>query len=160
MKKISKNQSLFNCNTGGTNTKSLVLWREILMAYIIPSVMAGIGALVVADNTLLLRACTTIGGFSAFVAWLIVMLLQRKNGSDRRGIRKQIFRIVLTGLLVGILITLMIYGLLVVFNLDNKFILLNYIWIDFPISAVITSANLAFRWQRTVTTNFSSYGGG
>lgn len=130
------------------------------MAYSIPSIMAGIGGLVVADTTLLLRAGTTIGGFSAFVAWLIVMLLQRKNVSGRRGIGKQIFRIVIFGLLVGILITLMIYGLLVVFNLDNKFIVLNYIWIDFPFSAVITSANLAFRWQRTVTTNFSSNGGG
>ncbi|MDA1636063.1 MULTISPECIES: hypothetical protein [Bacillus cereus group] len=116
------------------------------MAYIIPSFMAGIGALVVADNTLLLRAFTTIGGFSAFVAWLIVILLQSKNGSERRGKRKQIFRIVLTGLFISILITLMIHGLLVVFNLENTFILLNYIWIDFPVSASITSANLAFRW--------------
>ncbi|EJR57377.1 hypothetical protein IIO_04904 [Bacillus cereus VD115] len=146
MKKISKNKAFFNCNIGGTNTKSLVLWREILMAYILPSIMAGIGALVMADNTLLLRAFTTIGGFSAFVAWLIVILLQRKNGSERREKRKQIFRIVLTGLLVSILITLIIHGLLVVFDLDNKFILLNYIWIDFPVSALITSAILAFRW--------------
>lgn len=160
MKKLSKNKSFFNYNTGGTNAKSLVIWREILMAYIIPSIMAGIGALVVADNTLLLRAFTTIGGFSAFVAWLIAMLLQRKNDSERRGKRKQIFGIVLTGLLVGILITLMIHGLLAIFNLNNKFILMNYIWIDFPVAAVITSANLAFRWHRTVTTNFSSYGGG
>ena len=146
MKKISKNKTLFNYHAGGTNTKNLVLWREILMAYIIPSFMAGIGALVVADNTLLLRAFTTIGGFSAFVAWLIVILLQSKNGSERRGKRKQIFRIVLTGLFISILITLMIHGLLVVFNLENTFILLNYIWIDFPVSASITSANLAFRW--------------
>lgn len=126
------------------------------MAYIIPSIMAGIGGLVVADSTLLLRACTTIGGFSAFVAWIILILLQRKKISGREKIGKRIFRIIIIGLLVGILITLMIYGLLVIFDLDNEFILLNYIWIDFPLSALITSTILAFRWQRTITIDFPS----
>ncbi|GAA2823219.1 hypothetical protein RMN57_04070 [Kitasatospora sp. CM 4170] len=59
-----------------------VLWREVLVAYAMPAVMAGIGGAATGQSELMIAAATTIGGTSAVVATLLgARLLRRPDRS-------------------------------------------------------------------------------
>ncbi|MEU2632479.1 hypothetical protein ABZ641_36665, partial [Kitasatospora sp. NPDC007106] len=55
-----------------------VLWREVLAAYAMPAVTAGIGGAVTRQPHLVAAALTTIGGTSALVAAALGAVLRRQ----------------------------------------------------------------------------------
>ncbi|WP_327673415.1 hypothetical protein [Kitasatospora sp. NBC_00458] len=55
-----------------------VLWREVLVAYAMPAVMAGAGGLATGQRQLLIAAATTIAGTSAVVAALVGARLRKR----------------------------------------------------------------------------------
>ncbi|MFE6052729.1 hypothetical protein ACFQ6N_18390 [Kitasatospora sp. NPDC056446] len=55
-----------------------VLWREVLLAYVMPAVMAGLGGAVTRQQELVVAALTTIGGTSALVAAVLGSVLRRR----------------------------------------------------------------------------------
>ncbi|MEV0415131.1 hypothetical protein AB0I68_31135 [Streptomyces sp. NPDC050448] len=57
---------------------SFVLWREVLVAYAMPAVMAGLGGAVTRQPQLVAAALTTIGGTSALVAAALGATLRRR----------------------------------------------------------------------------------
>ncbi|MEV6522427.1 hypothetical protein AB0M43_10830 [Longispora sp. NPDC051575] len=62
-----------------TRPRRFVLWREVLVAYLSPAVMAGAGGVITGQGDLLLAAVTSIAGTSAVVAALIGAWLQRRG---------------------------------------------------------------------------------
>ncbi|MEV7600713.1 hypothetical protein AB0O91_25415 [Kitasatospora sp. NPDC089797] len=55
-----------------------VLWREVLTAYAMPAVSAGLGGAVTRQPQLIVAAFTTIGGTSAAVAAALGLALRRR----------------------------------------------------------------------------------
>ncbi|MEU3562361.1 hypothetical protein [Kitasatospora sp. NPDC006786] len=55
-----------------------VLWREVLVVYVMPAAMAGTGGAVTGQPQLVAAALTTIGGTSALVAAALGAVLRRR----------------------------------------------------------------------------------
>ena len=62
-----------------TGTARFTLWREVVVAYVAPTLIAGIAGLASGQRILLVSACTSIGISSAVVAALIGAWLQRRG---------------------------------------------------------------------------------
>lgn len=66
--------------------RPFILWREVLVAYLAPALMAGAGGVASGQSGLTMAAFTSIAGTSAVVALLIGSWLLRR-GSHGRGPR-------------------------------------------------------------------------
>ncbi|WP_179085878.1 hypothetical protein, partial [Paenibacillus odorifer] len=80
MKYSNQTDDVYGIKAAGPKKKTFVLWREVVMAYTAPAIMAGIGGLVTADRGLQIAALTTIGGASALMALMIGLLLRSRVG--------------------------------------------------------------------------------
>ncbi|MFJ8623909.1 hypothetical protein ACIRD3_13820 [Kitasatospora sp. NPDC093550] len=60
-----------------------VLWREVLVAYLMPAVTAGLGGAATGQRQLVIAALTTIGGTSALVAAALGSVLRRRPVRSR-----------------------------------------------------------------------------
>lgn len=162
MKYQNRTENVYDVKATGSDAKTFVLWREVVMAYAAPAIMAGIGGLITADRTLQLGAWTTIGGASALVAWMLGLWLRRRGGHKRWIIKAPHLIVVgvfaLMGTLLGLFAAWATSGLLEIFNLTKHLAWFGRVWTDFPLSATIASTIVTWRWRRIVTTNFS-FGG-
>jgi hypothetical protein len=147
----------------GSKKKTFVLWREVVMAYAAPAIMAGIGGLVTADRGLQIGAITTIGGVSALMALLallIGLLLYSRVGQMRWVIGAPHLIVVgmfaLAGSSFGLFDALVTSYLLESMIPRNHLAWANRVWIDFPLSGFIASTIVTWRWRLAVTTDFSS----
>ncbi|WP_372025607.1 hypothetical protein ACBG85_27840 [Rhodococcus sp. NyZ502] len=61
--------------------RPFTLWREVLVAYLAPALMAGAGGVASGQSGLTMAAFTSIAGTSAVVALLIGSWLQRRGRS-------------------------------------------------------------------------------
>lgn len=154
-------KAVYGIKSAGSNAKNFVLWCEVIMAYAAPAIMAGIGGLVIADKGLQIGALTTIGGTSALVAWMLGLWLRSRGGRKRWIIGAPHLVVVgmfaLTGAMLGLFAAWATSGLLDIFPIGHL-TWVDRIWIDFPLSGLIASTIITWRWRLAVTTNFSSKG--
>ncbi|MEC0168613.1 hypothetical protein [Paenibacillus graminis] len=151
---------IYGTKAVGSKKKTFVLWREVVMAYAAPAIMAGIGGLVTADRGLQIGALTTIGGASALMALMIGLLLSSRvvhmqwvTGTPHL-VMVGVFA--LAGSLFGLCAAWVTSGLLEIMIPGNHLAWVDRIWIDFPLSGFIASTIVTWRWRLAVTTNFSS----
>ncbi|QOT01295.1 hypothetical protein JNUCC42_09300 [Brevibacterium sp. JNUCC-42] len=163
MKYPDKTKSIYAIKAARSDAKTFVLWREVVMAYVSPAIMAGVGGLVTADRQLQIGALTTIGGSSALVALMIGLWLQRLGGHKRWIIGAPHLAVVgmfaLAGASFGLFAAWVTSGLLEIFYPSHHLAWLGRVWIDFPLSATIACTLVTWRWRFTITNNFSSNGG-
>ncbi|MFI6597260.1 hypothetical protein ACIBHX_13460 [Nonomuraea sp. NPDC050536] len=127
------------------------LWREVLVAYVAPTLLAGVGGLISGQASLLVSSFTSIGISSAVVATLTGAWLQR------RGLRHPwlksgprlvaIARIAVTTALLGGLA-----GWLVNLGASLWFGAHQWPWpddlgINLPVSATIAAMIITWRWR-------------
>jgi len=154
---MNKTVTNYDTNAAYPKAKAFVLWREVVMAYAAPAIMAGIGGLVTADKGLQFGALTTIGGTSALVALLLGLWLRI------RGVRKK-WIIRAPHLIVVAIFALAStsFGLLAAWFTSDylDFIIpinhmgwVSRVWIDFPLSAWIASIIVTWRWRLSVKKN-------
>ncbi|WP_242218568.1 hypothetical protein [Bacillus cereus group sp. BfR-BA-01380] len=155
-----KTEEVYAIADTGTKVKTFVLWREVLMAYVGPAMMAGIGGLITGSKNLQIAALTTIGGISAIVALILGLWLERRGIHNQWliGVNHLVVMVVFTliGAAIGIFAAWMTTFLMEVFGPFNHFVWLNRVWIDFPLSAVIASATITWRWRRNLKKIFHS----
>ncbi|OAB27379.1 hypothetical protein PMSM_25540 [Paenibacillus macquariensis subsp. macquariensis] len=160
MKYSNQTDDVYGIKAAGSKKKTFVLWREVVMAYAAPAIMAGIGGLVTADRGLLIGALTTIGGASALMALMIGILLRSRVGLIRWIICAPHLVVVgvfaLAGSSFGLYAAWVTSGLLEFIIPSNHLAWVSRVWIDFPLSGFIASTIVTWRWRLAVTTNFSS----
>jgi hypothetical protein len=160
MKYPNQTDDVYGIKAAGSKKKTFVLWREVVMAYTAPAIMAGIGGLVTADRGLQIGALTTIGGASALMALMIGLLLRSRVGLIRWIICAPHLVVVgvfaLAGSSFGLYAAWVTSGLLEFMIPSNHLAWVSRVWIDFPLSGFIASTIVTWRWRLTVTTNFSS----
>ncbi|MCL6604676.1 MAG: hypothetical protein K6T94_17575 [Paenibacillus sp.] len=160
MKYSNQTDDVYGTKAAGSKKKTFVLWREVVMAYAAPAIMAGIGGLVTADRGLQIGALTTIGGASALMALLIGLLLCSRVGHMRWVIGAPHLVVVgvfaVAGSSFGLYAAWVTSLLLENMILSNHLAWLGRIWIDFPLSGFIASTIVTWRWCLAVTTNYSS----
>ncbi|MCP1310207.1 hypothetical protein [Paenibacillus tyrfis] len=148
--------------SAGSGASHFVLWREVVMAYASPAVMAGIGGLVTADKGLQIAALTTIGGASALIAWMLGLWLRSAGGRNRWIASAN--RVVVTGAFalggaaLGLLAawaTIYLFGIVRPFDHAAW---LDRVWFDFPLSGTIASTIITWRWRLAVRKKFSFKG--
>ncbi|BFH64172.1 hypothetical protein [Paenibacillus azoreducens] len=156
------NKTKYSDTTGGSystspvppGNKAFVLWREVLMAFISPTVMAGIGGLVTGDKILMMRALTTIGGISGLFALLIGLWLRAKGQQKRWLVRTpQLIVVVLFalgGCMLGFLSAFATTSVLTLVNPTEYSAWSGHIWTDFPLSATIASTIISWRWRSSI----------
>ncbi|OPA80653.1 hypothetical protein BVG16_07555 [Paenibacillus selenitireducens] len=137
-----------------SGTKTFVLLREVLMAYVSPAVMAGIGGLVTADKILQFRALTTIGGTSALFALLIGLWLRAKGKQKYWLVRSPQWVVIglfaLGGSMLGLLSAFVTTSIFEIAKLTDFLAWSGHIWIDFPLSATIASTIISWRWRASI----------
>jgi membrane associated rhomboid family serine protease len=67
-------------SAGRRAARPFILWREVLVAYLAPALMAGAGGVAGGQAELTVAAGTSIAGTSAVVALLVGAWLQRRKG--------------------------------------------------------------------------------
>ncbi|MGN7764404.1 hypothetical protein [Paenibacillus sp. 22594] len=156
----NQTDDVYGIKTVGSRKKTFVLWREVVMAYAAPAIMAGIGGLVTADRGLQIGALTTIGGASALMALMIGLLLRSRVGHMRWVIGAPhlvvVGGIALAGSLCGLCAAWITSDLLEIRIPGNHLAWADRVWTDFPLSGFIASTIVTWRWRLAVTTNFSS----
>lgn len=141
---------------------SFILWQEVLLAFVMPTIMAGIGGLFTSDVSLSIRACTSIGGSSAIIAWVIGLWFQKRGIYKSRIAFGHYSIIVALFLSIGLLLGLI--GAWITFTVMNSFIQhqqLNafyFLWIDLPLSSTIASGLIAWRWKYSIHKKIHSGG--
>ncbi|NOU84564.1 hypothetical protein GC102_02065 [Paenibacillus sp. LMG 31460] len=158
----SKTESIIDIKAVGAGAKTFVLWREVVMAYVSPAIMAGIGGLVTADKGLQIASLTTIGGTSALIALMLGLWLRIRGGRKRWLVALPHLIVVglfaLMGAMFGLCAAWATSNLLgIIIPIDNL-AWVDRVWIDFPLSGVIASTIVTWRWRIAVKTNFSSKG--
>ncbi|MFC5404164.1 hypothetical protein [Cohnella soli] len=140
-------------------TRKFVLWREVIMAYISPAIMAGIGGVITGDRALQLGALTTIGGTSALIALMLGLWLRRRGGPMHQSWMLRAPRllvVVLFGLGGGMLglgaAWTLSECLSSIASIGNK-AWVDRVWMDFPLSGVIASTIMTWRWRVVVKSN-------
>ncbi|MFD3449033.1 hypothetical protein ACFDTO_31175 [Microbacteriaceae bacterium 4G12] len=137
-----------------TDEKTFVLWQEVIMAYVAPAIMAGIGGFITADKGLQLGALTTIGGTSVVVAWIIGFWLERQGNNNRWISGANHFIVVaifsLIGAMLGVFTAWITSCVLRVLWPFDHLVWFDRIWIDFPLSATITCAIITWRWRLSI----------
>nr|WP_152380544.1 hypothetical protein [Paenibacillus brasilensis] len=157
----NQTDGVYEIKSADSGTKTFVLWREVVMAYASPAIMAGIGGLVTADKGLQIGALTTIGGASAFLALMLGLWLRGRGVHNRRWIIGAPHLVVvgmlaLMGATFGLFAAWATSGLLEIMIPSNHLAWVSRVWIDFPLSGFIASTIVTWRWRLAVTTNFSS----
>ncbi|MCY9667890.1 hypothetical protein M5X11_23705 [Paenibacillus alginolyticus] len=158
----NKTERLYDIKAAGSGAKTFVLWREVIMAYVSPAIMAGIGGLITADKGLQLAALTTIGGTSALIALMLGLWLRIRGGRKRWLVAAPHLVVVglfaLMGAMLGLCAAWATTNLLgIIIPIDNL-VWIDRIWIDFPLSGVIASTIVTWRWRLAVKTNLSFQG--
>ncbi|GAA1231207.1 hypothetical protein GCM10009665_21950 [Kitasatospora nipponensis] len=129
-----------------------VLWREVLVAYLMPAAMAGAGGLATGRSELLIAALTTIAGTSAVVAALVGARLRRRPDHSWT---VRVPRVLLAaGLGVGAAALALGAGWAGARWLPRVPALAGSPWpgrlqLDLPISAAIAATVIAWRWRGT-----------
>ncbi|WP_176707710.1 hypothetical protein [Bacillus sp. FJAT-26390] len=160
MKYPNQTDDVYAIKAVGSKKKTFVLWREVVMAYAAPAIMAGIGGLVTTDRGLQIGALTTIGGASALIALMIGLLLRSRVGRIRWVIGAP--HLVVVGVFAWAGSSFGLYAAWLTSVLLENMIPSNHlawvgrVWIDFPLSGFIASTIVTWRWRFAVTTNFSS----
>lgn len=155
----NKTEILYDIKAAGSGAKTFVLWREVVMAYVSPTIMAGIGGLITADKGLQLAALTTIGGTSALIALMLGLWLRIRGGRKRWLVAAPHSVVVglfaLMGAMLGLCAAWATSNLLgIIIPIDNL-AWVDRVWIDFPLSGVIASTIVTWRWRLAAKTNFS-----
>lgn len=145
-----KTEGVYVITDVNSKTKTFVLWREILVAYFVPAIMAGIGGLITGNKDLQIGALTTIGGTSAIVAFLLGFWLE-KWGIHNLWIMNANHLAVtvisaLIGATLGIFAAWMTTFFMGMWWPFNHLVWLNRVWIDFPLSAMIASVTITWQW--------------
>ncbi|WP_072729578.1 hypothetical protein [Paenibacillus sp. NAIST15-1] len=132
-------------------TKPSVLWRDIMIAYAAPALMAGIGGVVIGDQILFIAAFTSIGGTSAVTAWFIGRWLQDWGLHTQWLNRSHLLVIAMIfaflGVATGLLIALVVTELSI-YAFSQEIAWLDRVWIDFPLSVTIASTTTVCRWYK------------
>ncbi|WP_188114554.1 hypothetical protein [Paenibacillus sp. B2(2019)] len=160
MKYQNQTDDVYGIKAVGSKKKTFVLWREVVMAYAAPAIMAGIGGLVTSDRGLQIGALTTIGAASALMALMIGLLLRSRVGQMRWVIGAPHLVVVgvfaLAGSSFGLFAAWATSGLLEIMIPSNDLAWVGRVWTDFPLSGFIASTIVTWRWRLAVATNFSS----
>jgi len=160
MKYLNQTDEVYGINAAGSKKKTFVLWREVVMAYVAPAIMASVGGLVTADRGLQIGALTTIGGASALMALIMGLLLRSRLGHIRWVIGAP--HLVVVGVFAwvgssfGLCAAWVTSVLLEIRFPSNHLAWVGRVWIDFPLSGFIASTIVTWRWRSVVTTNLSS----
>jgi protein-S-isoprenylcysteine O-methyltransferase Ste14 len=135
-----------------TGKARFTLWREVVVAYVAPALIAGVGGLISGQASVMVSAVTSIGISSAVVAALIGAWLQRRGLHHtwlRSGPRLvAIARVAGAAVLLG--------GLAAWFvNVGASAWLGAHQWpwpddlgVDLPVSAAIAATIITWRWRR------------
>ncbi|WP_342415083.1 hypothetical protein NST83_17415 [Paenibacillus sp. FSL R10-2782] len=154
----NQTEGVYGIKGAGSRAKTFVLWREVVMAYVAPAIMAGIGGLVSNDKGLQIGALTTIGGTSALVALILGLWLCSRGGSKQWIISAPRLVVVgmfaLAGALLGLFAAWVTSDLLGIIIPRDYLTWVDRVWIDFPLSGLIASTIVIWRWRLAVTTNF------
>ncbi|MEK4295555.1 MULTISPECIES: hypothetical protein [Paenibacillus] len=160
MKYQNQTDDVYGIKAVGSKKKTFVLWREVVMAYAAPAIMAGIGGLVTSDRGLQIGALTTIGTASALMALMIGLLLRSRVGHLGWVIGAPHLVVVgvfaLAGSSFGLFAAWATSGLLEIMIPSNDLAWVGRVWTDFPLSGFIASTIVTWRWRLAVATNFSS----
>jgi hypothetical protein len=127
------------------------LWREVVVAYVAPTLIAGVGGLVSGQARLLVSAFTSIGISSAVVAALIGAWLQRRgfrhmwlrSGPRLAAIARVAIGAALLGGLAGWLVNVGASAWLGA----HQWPWLDDLGVDLPVSAAIAAAIITWRWR-------------
>ncbi|MFD0526954.1 hypothetical protein ACFQ1I_06265 [Kitasatospora arboriphila] len=127
-----------------------VLWREVLAAYAMPAVTAGIGGAVTRQPHLVAAALTTIGGTSALVAAALGAVLRRRPVRARPARTPRALAAAALGLAAaapGLAV-----GLAAAHWLPQVPALADSPWprrltVDLPVSAAIAATVTTWRWR-------------
>ncbi|WP_339203145.1 hypothetical protein MHH56_18855 [Paenibacillus sp. FSL K6-3182] len=163
VKHSHKTDPAYSLASEGPELKGFVLWREVLMAYVSPAVMAGIGGLITGDKSLQIAALTTIGGTSALIAWLLGLWLRKRGRSKRWVVGPP--RLLVVVMFAIICASLGFYAAWVTNKVPDTVRLSDYsiwfdrIWIDFPLSGTIASTIITWRWRKVLEKNDTLNGG-
>ncbi|MGC0419531.1 hypothetical protein [Embleya sp. AB8] len=135
----------------GSGPPPFTLWREVLVAYLAPALMAGAGGVIGGQQDLTIAACTSIAGTSALVATLVGSRLQRRAG--RRSWLTSWPRIVPTLVLaIGVTAFAALVGWFVGGHVPEAIIPHSGPWpgrlrLDLPISAALATTIITWRWR-------------
>ncbi|MQS10818.1 hypothetical protein F7Q99_00615 [Streptomyces kaniharaensis] len=127
-----------------------VLWREVLAAYAMPAVTAGIGGLATRQPQLAIAAVTTIAGTSALVAALLGARLRHRpaHAWTARAPRALSAMVIALGAATAALAV----GLAGAHWLTRVPALAGSTWpgrlpVDLPVSSAIAAALITWRWR-------------
>jgi MFS family permease len=128
------------------------LWREVLVAYVAPTLIAGVGGLVSGQASLLVSSFTSIGISSAVAAALIGAWLQRR-GLRHAWLRSGPQLVAIATVAIGAALLGSLAGWLI--NVGASAWLGAHQWpwpgdlgIDLPVSATIAATIVTWRWRR------------
>ncbi|MET8624295.1 hypothetical protein ABZW30_11155 [Kitasatospora sp. NPDC004669] len=127
-----------------------VLWREVLTAYAMPAVMAGLGGAVTRQPQLVVAALTTIGGTSAAVAAALGSALRRRPARTRPARTPRALAAAGLGLAAAVLA--LAVGLAAAHWLPQIPPLTDSPWphrlpVDLPVSSAIAATITTWRWR-------------
>lgn len=127
------------------------LWREVVVAYVAPTLIAGIGGLVSGQASLLVSAFTSIGISSAVVAALIGAWLQRR-GLRHAWLRSRPRLVAIASVAIGAALLGGLAGWLVNVGASTWLGAHQWPWpddlgIDLPVSAAIAATIITWRWR-------------
>ncbi|MDI9902665.1 hypothetical protein QM716_22675 [Rhodococcus sp. IEGM 1409] len=131
--------------------RPFTLWREALVAYLAPALMAGAGGVASGQAGLTLAAFTSIAGTSAVVALLIGSWLQRRAGS--RSWTTALPRIMVAAILaVGAAVIAGLVGWFASRWLPGHTSVGDTAWLarlqlDLPVSAAVAAVIVSWRWR-------------
>ena len=133
------------------STARFTLWREILIAYVAPTLIAGVAGLASRQANLVVSACTSIGISSAVVAALIGAWLQRR-GRHHAWLRAGPRLVAVASVASGAALLGSLTGWLV--NVGASAWLGAHQWpwpdnlgINLPVSAAIAATMITWRWR-------------
>ncbi|WP_052390748.1 hypothetical protein [Streptomyces sp. NRRL B-24484] len=129
-----------------------VLWREVLAAYAMPAVTAGLGGAVTGQPQLVAAALTTIGGTSALVAAALGATLRRRPVRTRPARAPRAAAAAALGLAAAALG--LAVGLAAAHWLPHLPALADSPWprrlpVDLPVSSAIAATITTWRWRGT-----------
>ncbi|WP_327280625.1 MULTISPECIES: hypothetical protein [unclassified Streptomyces] len=129
---------------------TFVLWREVLAAYAMPAVTAGLGGAVTRQPQLVVAALTTIGGTSALVAAALGATLRRRPVRTRPARTPRAVAAAALGLITAALG--LAVGLAAARWLPQVPALTDSPWprrlpVDLPVSSAIAATVTTWRWR-------------
>jgi MFS family permease len=132
-------------------TARFMLWREVVVAYVAPTLIAGVAGLVSGQASLLVSAFTSIGISSAVVATLLGAWLQRR-GLNHAWLRTRPLLVAIARVATGAVLLGGLAGWLV--NLGASAWLGAHQWpwpdnlgVNLPVSAAIAATMITWRWR-------------